>query len=52
MPVFSSTFTYICIYTHPHSFRYTGEDGYEISIPHGDAVRITRALLDNSEVII
>lgn len=29
---------------------YTGEDGYEISIPSDDAVRITEMLLDEAEV--
>ncbi|WP_039017730.1 glycine cleavage system aminomethyltransferase GcvT [Halocynthiibacter namhaensis] len=28
---------------------YTGEDGYEISIPEGDAVRLTRLFLENDD---
>lgn len=31
---------------------YTGEDGYEISMPPGEAVRITRALLDQKGVVL
>src|SRR6266700_133955 len=29
---------------------YTGEDGFEISVPAGDAERLARALLDNADV--
>jgi aminomethyltransferase len=30
---------------------YTGEDGFEISVPAGDAERLARALLDNPDVL-
>ncbi|CUT14806.1 Aminomethyltransferase glycine cleavage system T protein EC 21210 [Bradyrhizobium sp.] len=30
---------------------YTGEDGFEISVPAGDAERLARALLDNPDVM-
>ncbi|OAF15670.1 glycine cleavage system aminomethyltransferase GcvT [Bradyrhizobium neotropicale] len=30
---------------------YTGEDGFEISVPAGDAERLAKALLDNSDVL-
>jgi glycine cleavage system aminomethyltransferase T len=30
--------------------RYTGEDGFELSIPDGQALELTRKLLENEEV--
>lgn len=38
--------TYVCL----RSCRYTGEDGFELSIPDGQALELTRKLLENEEV--
>jgi Aminomethyltransferase folate-binding domain len=38
--------TYVCL----RPFRYTGEDGFELSIPDGQALELTRKLLENEEV--
>lgn len=38
------------IWVHVSRSGYTGEDGYEISVKHGDVVELTRLLLEQPEV--